>query len=174
MAIDRPESPYRLGNRFEIMPIPMVADHCVTVAAGAVQFVVESRLLTDEILAETYGSGGAPSSGVHFDDGGACLHVCGSADGLEYLRFDCFEDEPHYHYIVQADQANVIVRIDENAVGDPTEFSLGCVEGRLPEMLRKAGAHALAAEVAADPDAVRHAIAEVRGLMERARRPVNA
>jgi len=26
-----------------------------------------------------------------YDDFGASLHVLGAADGLEYLRFDCFE-----------------------------------------------------------------------------------
>jgi hypothetical protein len=174
MTIDRPESPYRLGNRFDVMPIPMVPDHCVAVDAGAVQLVVESRRLTDEILAETYGGREYPSAGVHFDDAGACLHVCGADDGLEHLRFDCFDDEPHYHYIYQADQANVIVRIDENAVGDPTEFALACVGGRLPEMLRKAGAIALADAVVAELDEVRRALADVRDLMERASRPVGA
>ena len=47
MAIDRQESPYRRGNRYEQLPIPMVAEHCVPVDAGAVQLVVESRQLTE-------------------------------------------------------------------------------------------------------------------------------
>jgi hypothetical protein len=40
MAIDRQESPYRRGNRYGQLPIPMVAEHCVPVDAGAVQLVV--------------------------------------------------------------------------------------------------------------------------------------
>ena len=76
---------------------------------------------------------------IGFDDFGATLHVCGTADGLEYLRFDCFENEPHYHYIEPAAGANVVVRIDELAVGDPVEFSLACVEHHLPDMLRNCG-----------------------------------
>ena len=40
MAIDRQDSPYRRGNRYAQLPIPMVAEHCVTVDAGAVQLVV--------------------------------------------------------------------------------------------------------------------------------------
>ena len=54
MAIDRQESPYRRGNRYDQLPIPMVAEHCIPVDAGAVQLVVESRRLTNEILADTF------------------------------------------------------------------------------------------------------------------------
>ena len=43
MAIDRQEYPYRRGNRYEQLPIPMVAEHCVTVDAGAVQLVAGQR-----------------------------------------------------------------------------------------------------------------------------------
>jgi hypothetical protein len=172
MAIDRQESPYRRGNRYEVMPIPMVTEHCIPVAAGPVQLVVESRQLTDQILAETYADGEIPEAEVHFEDFGASLHVCGTADGLEHLRFDCFENEPHYHYIEQQHQANVIVRIDEIAVGDPIDFALACVEQHLPDMLRNAGADQLAAEVEPHLDDVRAAVGEVRALMERARRPV--
>jgi hypothetical protein len=167
MAIDRQDSPYRRGNRYDVMPIPMVQEHCVPVDAGAVQLVVESRQLTNQILSDTYSSGEAPEAHLHFDDGGASLHVCGP-DGLEYLRFDCFENEPHYHYIEQQNQANVIVRIDELAVGNPIDFTLRCISDHLADMLRNTGASDLADAVSADPDKVLAAVAEVRGLMERA------
>ena len=167
MAIDRQDSPYRRGNRYEQLPIPMVAEHCVAVDAGAVQLVVESRQLTNEILDDTYH--GAVKSEIPFDDFGATLHVCGTADGLEHLRFDCFENEPHYHYIDQAAGANVVVRIDELAVGDPVEFSLACVEHRLPDMLRNCGVNDLADAVAGEPERVKVAVATVRELMTEAR-----
>jgi hypothetical protein len=167
MAINRQESPYRRGNRYEQLPIPMVTEHCVTVDAGAVQLVVEARQLTNAILDDTYN--GAVKPGIGFDDFGATLHVCGTADGLEYLRFDCFENEPHYHYIEPAAGANTVVRIDELAVGDPVEFSLACVENHLPDMLRNCGAADLADQVAGSLDTVRAAVAEVRELMAAAR-----
>ena len=169
MAKDRPNSPYRRGIRFEQMPIPMVEEHCISVDAGAVQLVVESRLLTNDIINETYGD--TVEQRVAFDDGGATLHVCGTVDGLEHLRFDCFEDEPHYHYIDHADGANTVVRIDELAVGDPVEFSLSCVEHHLPGMLRHSGVETLADEVAGEPDKVSAAISEVRELMRKAGSP---
>ena len=167
MAIDRQDSPYRRGNRYDRLPIPMVAEHCVAVDAGAVQLVVESRQLTNEILDKTYD--GAVKPGIAFDDFGATLHVCGTADGLEHLRFDCFENEPHYHYIDQRAGANVVVRIDELAVGDPVEFSLACAEHHLPDMLRNCGVADLADQVAGSLDSVRVAVAEVRRLMAEAR-----
>jgi hypothetical protein len=168
VAIDRQESPYRRGNRYEVMPIPMVTEHCIPVAAGPVQLVVESRQLTDQILTDTYADGEIPEAEVHFDDFGASLHVCGTADGLEHLRFDCFENEPHYHYIEQANHANTVVRIDELAVGDPIEFSLNCVAHHLPDMLRHTGATDLADAAAGRMGEVQVAVAEARDLMKRA------
>ena len=146
----------------------MVAEHCVTVDAGAVQLVVESRQLTNEILDDTYH--GAVEPEISFDDFGATLHVCGTADGLEYLRFDCFENEPHYHYIEPAAGANVVVRIDELAVGDPIDFSLACVEHHLPDMLRNCGVADLADDVAGELDKVQAAVDAVRELMTKARK----
>src|SRR6478736_6225795 len=146
MAIDRQKSPYRRGIRFGQLPIPMVPEHCIAVDAGAVQLVVESRRLTNEIIEATF-DGGVVDAGIPFDDFGASLHVCGTADGLEHLRFDCFENEPHYHYIDHADGANTVVRIDELAVGDPVEFSLAAVEQHLGDMLRHSGPEGLADEV---------------------------
>jgi hypothetical protein len=170
MAIDRQKSPYRRGKRFLQLPIPMVTEHCIPVDAGAVQLVVESRKLTNEIIEGAFPD--AADGEIPFDDFGATLHVCGTADGLEHLRFDCFENEPHYHYIEQANGANTVVRIDEVAVGDPLEFSLACVEHHLPDMLRHCGVADLADEVAGQPDMVSTAIAEVGDLMKRARYPV--
>jgi hypothetical protein len=170
MAIDRQKSPYRRGIRFEQLPIPMVAEHCIAVDAGAVQLVVESRRLTNDIIRAAYG--GNVATEIPFDDFGATLHVCGTADGVEHLRFDCFENEPHYHYIEQAAGANTVVRIDELAVGDPVEFSLGCVEHHLSDMLRHCGVAGIADEVAGQPEKVRVAIDEVRELMRQVRDPV--
>ena len=170
MAIDRQESPYRRGNRYDRLPIPMVTEHCTAVDVGAVQLVVERRRLTNEIIAAASHDG--VEAEIPFDDSGATLHVCGTADGLEHLRFDCFENEPHYHYIEQANGANTVVRIDELAVGDPLEFSLACVEHHLPDMLRHCGVADLADEVAGQPDKVSAAIPEVRDLMRKARDPV--
>lgn len=167
--MDRQDSPYRRGNLYTAMPIPMVPEMCIPVDAGPVRLVVESRKLTNAILADTYRDQEIPEAHVEFDDYGPTLHVCGAADGLEHLRFDCFEHEPHYHYIRNAEQSNVICRIDEVAVGDPVEFTLRCVETQLPEMLELAGATELGKEARDAQDDVLAAIGQVRELMVRAR-----
>lgn len=169
MTIDREESPYRRGNRYHVLPIPMIEEHCHPVPAGPVTLVVESRALTNAILDETYAGIDMPHAEVSFDDHGASLHVCGADDGLEHLRFDCFEHEPHYHYIEHHTGDNVIVRIDEVAVGDPIAFTLRCVREHLPEMLENAGVPELAARTRAEMPAVLAALARVEDLMARAR-----
>ena len=166
MAIDRQNSPYRRGNRYDQLPIPMVQEHCIPVDAGAVQLVIESRRLTNAIVEETFH--GTVAADVAFDDHGATLHVLGTEDGLEHLRFDCFEQEPHYHYIDNAGSGNTVVRIDELAVGDPIEFSLTCVEHHLPDMLTNCNVPALADEVKGRMTEVHDAMTQVRDLMQKA------
>jgi hypothetical protein len=170
MAINRENSPYRRGNHYEQSPIPMVREHCITVDAGAVQLVIESRRLTNAIIEETYPD--RALSGIPFDDHGATLHVVGTDDGLEHLRFDCFEQEPHYHYIHNSAGGNTVVRIDELAVGDPIGFSLDCVEYHLPDMLGNSGVPELAEQVKSRGSDLQGAMAEVRDLMLRAKEPV--
>ena len=176
MADDLMINPYQLGNYYSMMPIPAIQEHCIALHAGPITLVVESRQLTDELARENI----APEiseavdarAELGLDDYGATLHVNGTVDGLEHLRFDCFENEPHYHYIEQATGANTVVRIDELAVGDPIDFSLACVEHHLPDMLRHCGVDELADNVAGQPEKVDAAVAEVRELMEKARYPV--
>jgi hypothetical protein len=167
--MDRQDSPYRRGNLYTAMPIPMVPEMCIPVDAGPVRFVIESRRLTNAILEETYRDQEIPEAHVEFDDYGPTLHVCGTADGLEHLRFDCFEHEPHYHYIRNHEQSNVICRIDEVAVGDPVDFTLRCVRNQLPEMLELAGATELSAQARTAHDDVMAALDKVSELMARAR-----
>ena len=73
MAIDRQDSPYRRGNRYDRLPIPMIEEHCLPVDGGAVSLVVESRRLTTAIVEETYQ--GSVAAAVPFDDGGATREI---------------------------------------------------------------------------------------------------
>ena len=162
---------YKLGRRYEVMPIAMVPDACVAVPAGPVTFVVESRRLTEAAIlesAEQQGRVGAIDAPAGVDDGGMSLHVLCAADGLEHLRFDCFEREPHYHYIHQDDRSNVVVRFDDVAEGDPTRWTLERVRSRLPEMLEHAGATELAVAARAATPQILEATAEVERLLSQA------
>lgn len=158
---------YQLGRTYEVMPIPMVPEHCVEIPAGPVTFVVESRNLSDEAINTNALERGRPDQtfDTGIDDGGACVHVVGTADGLEWLRFDCFDNEPHYHYVRNHEQSNQVVRFDQFAEGDPEEWTLQRLRGQLPQMLRYAGAEELADEVAgADLSA---AVDEVAAMLAR-------
>jgi hypothetical protein len=164
MAEDNGVQAYVLGRTYSVMPIEMVPEACTAYPAGPVTFVVEERRLDDEaILASASAQGrlDAVDTPDGVDDGGPSLHVLGTDDGLEHLRFDCFEREPHYHYIRQAEQANVVVRIDTHAEGDPLAWALSVVGSRLPEMLDHAGAGDLAAAVRSAPEAVASGLAAV-------------
>jgi hypothetical protein len=73
------------------------------------------------------------------EDRGVTIHVMGSPAGemTELLRFDCFEQVPHYHYAPLG--RNERLNLDKVAAGDPLEWALGRLRTRLPEMLEYAG-----------------------------------
>jgi hypothetical protein len=94
---------------------------------------------------------------------GPCLHVFATATMAEYLRFDCFRDGPHYHYLVPGG-GNVQVRFDEAANGPVLDWALAAIRLRLRAMLTQAGADALAAQV---DDAALAAAVEAAGALAR-------
>ncbi len=164
-------------TRYDLMPIPPVESQTEYFEAGVVTFGVEYRLLDDAIAAASSiesargqkSAGGQKSSS--FDDRGVSLHVFGSpAEGeepLEYLRFDCFDEDPHYHYVSWNDKSNEMLHIDPVADGDPLTWALERIRTRLPQMLERAGATAIAAGV--DLRQVEEALAKVSEAAWRAR-----
>jgi hypothetical protein len=159
---------YRLGRTYAMLPIAMVPEACRHVPAGPVTFVVEGRRLTDEAIlgsAVAQGTTDVVEGPTGVDDGGMTVHVLGAADRLEHLRFDCFDQQPHYHYIDNVTGSNTVVRIDTHAEGDPTAWSLARLRERLPEMLAHAGVPDLAEQVRAAPAAVARGIDQVERLL---------
>ena len=159
--------PYQLGLTFPDQMIQPVPEHCQAVAAGPLTFVVESRHLTDEAVGTVVGSG-AQSTDALFDDFGGTVHVNGTDDGLEYLRFDCFEEKPHYHYVHYPEASNTVCRLDQFANGDPLPWTLARLRNNLPDMLDSAGSTELAAKVRADEATVVAAVDEVERLLREA------
>lgn len=121
------------GQLHKFMLIPIMEDHAKFFAAGPVTFVVEGRVLGDS-------KGGVAERG-------ASIHVFNADQSQEWLRFDCFEKIPHYHYILQADQHNIVWGYDPEANGPMLPWALNALRTRLPGMLRGAGADALADQV---------------------------
>jgi hypothetical protein len=134
-----------------------------------VRFGVEYRDLDPESLVDTYKDNAdylaemiekSPEGG--FTDEGVSLHVFDASDGREYLRFDMFDDEPHYHYIHKTDDDSVqnqVIDFDRVALGDMLPWTLERLRTRLADMLVQAGATELSGTV--DPEDVDTALREV-------------
>lgn len=159
--------PYQRGFRFESRlstgPDRKTATHVV---AGPLDLWVTARMLTNEFLngmSERIEKLGANMS-ASFDDFGASVHVC-DQDGSEWLRFDCFANEPHYHYNFINEDAQMICRIDEVAEGEPSAWMISRLRHRLPEMLEFAGADDLAVWARAHTQELFAAVDEVESLL---------
>jgi hypothetical protein len=140
--------------------VPAFDEHTAKFVAGVVTVGVEYRFLDEATILEFYGADArakfdnvAPAGmGDVVEEDGLCVHVFGTHDGLEYLRFDCFDDAPHYHYLTPHAPLNVVVEHDAVANGPMLDWALFALRTRLPDMLRKAGATELAANV--DPSEI--------------------
>jgi hypothetical protein len=164
-----------IGTVYSIAPQPPVPEETHYVDAGSLRLGVEYRRVDPESLEATYGDDPAqlaelrdrsPAGG--FTDRGLSLHVVATADGHEYLRFDIFDDEPHYHYNHPGNPVvNNVVQFDAAANGDMLEWSLDRLRNHLPAMLSEAGGADIAAAV--DRAAVDRALQEVGALARQAR-----
>jgi hypothetical protein len=134
------------------MPIPPVEEQTAWFEAGPIRIGVEYRVLTDEVAAASRleaASGDERGQTSGLDDRGVALHVCAEQDGAwrEFLRFDCFDDDPHYHYVSWRARANEMIQLDPVADGDPLVWALERIRTRLPQMLARAGAADVAARI---------------------------
>ena len=149
-------------TKYEIMPIPPVEEQTTFFdVADGVRVGVEYRLLTDAIAdAQTFEAATGNDSGAYdgLDDRGVSLHVFADQDGesREFLRFDCFNEDPHYHYVSEKKKSNEMVHIDPIAIGDPLAWAIECIRTRLPQMLERAGNPEAAKRV--DPKTVEEAL----------------
>ena len=84
-------------------------------------------------------------------DQGLMVQVYGEVDGkdTEVLRFDCFDQTPHYHYGPL--HHNVRLNMDKTTAGNPLGWTMDNLRNRLPDMIRRAGYDDLAAKVEANP-----------------------
>jgi hypothetical protein len=136
-----------IGKVYAIPPQPVDPENTRWFGAGVVSVGVEYRDVDPEGLVDTYKENPAhlaellersPAGG--FSDQGVSLHVAATESGHEYLRFDAFDDEPHYHYIHDgAEVVNNVIDFDSVAHGDMLAWALDRIRTRLPEMLTAAG-----------------------------------
>ena len=137
------------------LPVPAFLEHTARFAAGSVTIGVEYRVLDEAAILAYYGPdarakfpNGAPAGmGAVINEDGLSIHVFGTSDGHEYLRFDCFDDAPHYHYLDPDSSRNVVHDYDAVAHGPIVEWAFLTLRTRLVEMLTHAGAVDLAGTV---------------------------
>jgi hypothetical protein len=138
-------------TKYDIMPIPPVEAQSQRFEIGPVSIWVEYRLLDDAIAAAHTVTESYEGEITAIEDRGVSLHVFGEPEPgqaeIEFLRFDCFDEDPHYHYVSYACQTNEMVHLDPVAHGDPLEWALDRIRTRLPQMLERAGAANLASRV---------------------------
>jgi hypothetical protein len=168
-----------IGKVYNIPPQPPVAENTRYLPAGAITFGIEYRDVDPETLAATYAGDAkqlaeleekSPEGG--FTDEGVSIHVCGTDDGHEYVRFDVFDDEPHYHYIHRtpsgAEVVNNVIDFDSAAHGDMLPWAIECLRTRLPEMLAEADGGHLVPQL--DSEVVGRVVDEVQQIAEQAQR----
>ena len=126
-------APVISGQSYDIMPIPMMAKNAEWFDAGPVSFAVEARLLSE--------------STDDMSGGGGSIHVFSGDRAQEYIRFDCFDSTPHYHYVNWAERRNVVWGFDVGSNGPMPQWALAAIRDNLPGLLRSAGADELAARV---------------------------
>jgi hypothetical protein len=162
----------KLGIVYRMQPEPPHPE-CRWFDAGAVRLGVEYRRVDPEGLRKLYAGDAAalaelerhsPAGGFHAS--GVSIHVVGADDGHEYLRFDAFDDDPHYHYIRPTGDHNHWIPFDPVAGGDVLAFALRSLRERLAPMLVEAGGEAVAARL--DAGRVRRAVDEVERVARRA------
>ena len=130
------------------LPVPAFLENTARFVAGPLTIGVEYRVLDEAMILDYYGPdarakfpNGAPAGmGTVINEDGLSLHVFGTADGHEYVRFDCFDDAPHYHYLDPPSSRNVVHDYDSVAHGPIVDWALLALRTRLGEMLRHAGA----------------------------------
>lgn len=164
------------GIRFEVETIAPITENTHLIGAGPVRFGVEYRYL-NESTADVYfqredEDGKMRSAFVGHSDEGLALHVFDAESGQEVLRFDCFRDEPHYHYIYAAETpVNDRVDFDEIANEGMYMWALLTLRKRMPEMIAQTNRSSLATRCAerrsewiAGLEAVDRYVAEMESL----------
>ena len=108
----------------------------ISIQAGGLNFIVEYR---------NFGKDRGPAIRVYADIENQAMQV---------LRFDCFEEDPHYHY--DPDGKNEMHHLSLEDIPDTVAWSLEQIRSRTVEMLRTAGYNEKADQI--DPEEIANSI----------------
>lgn len=151
----------RIGQFVESLPVPHDPEATDYFEAGVLTIGIEYRrfdpvLERAKLTAAEIAAAGPDSlfSGDDIDEG-LSVHVFATENLAEYLRFDCFTAEPHYHYI-RPPQGNMLVHFDATSNGPMVPWAFHTLRARLAAMLDSVEAHDLAAGI--DPEVLGEAL----------------
>jgi hypothetical protein len=161
------------GTVYTLPAIPPDPEHTTWVPAGGLSIGVEYRHLDDAEIAANYSAGEVAEIRAMLkdrvvQDNGVSIHVAGAHDGHEYLRFDLFEEDPHYHYIDPSGVRQTIVHYDRVAMGEMLPWALHQLRHRLAPMLEHAGGAELLAKL--DREGIDAGLVRVEELAREAQR----
>jgi hypothetical protein len=139
---------------YRTLPVPAFDEHTIRIAAGVVTFGVEYRHLDEDTILRFYGPdsrekfGNVRPAGMGevVEEDGLSLHVFDSSTGAEILRFDCFDDAPHYHLLDAGRVRNIVIEHDPGD-GPLLDWALPQLRDGLARLLAEAGAERVATEV---------------------------
>lgn len=133
-----------------------VLDRTAMISAGVVSFGVEPRRITTEVDRSTWTE--TPED-QRWSDSGITIHVFETNTMLEFLRFDCFGSDPHYHYNwpngvldarTEADRQpfhRVVVYDRFSHSPNMAEWAIATLRNRLRDMLGNTGGAFLCREL---------------------------
>jgi hypothetical protein len=166
-----PATVHKVGKVVSLPPEPLVPEKTIFIEGGPIVIGIEQRHITTESLRDLYegnpqhAAAFAARQGDDIEDQGVSIHVLSTATRLEHLRFDCFDEDPHYHYITHDEGGglqNRWVIYDRAANGAMLPWALDRLRDHLPQML--AGAGAAPEMVAVDAATVTRLVDEVAAL----------
>ncbi len=166
-----------VGTRYPILPLPHIPERTELIDVGAVTIGIGHRVLDDRTAGEylrQVGYNPRPEDGdagygnLGAVDGGVSIHVFGKHGGelLEHFRFDCFDDEPHYHYVYQDQKAQRRVFLDPVMVPDAPAWALECLRSHLGRILESVGQVELARRI--EPAAIAASLPRIEAAIQRA------
>jgi len=155
-----------LGQTYNVQPVPPDPEHTVYTDFGLLRVGVEYRIVDPEALSAAYEGDDLAEIEEHspeggFTDEGLSIHIESVADDHEYIRFDAFDDDPHYHYVDKAAGTNTLIGFDVAAHGPVVPWVLDQLRQRLAPMLARAGAPHLADMLSPDVGS------EIAAMLER-------
>jgi hypothetical protein len=136
MQEPQPATPAVRGTLHKFLPLPVIPQHARWFEAGPVTLALEMRVLDD-------GQGRPGERSIS-------IHVFNAERTREMVRFDCFDRFPHYHYIQNDEQQNIVWGYDPDANGPMLDWSFDAIRNRLPAFLHRVGEDEVAGLVERD------------------------